>query len=112
MRVRLGEFKVDSGTDLYGKYVRASMGNFIDTYRQASSGRWYKNERTVRTLPGCSIRDDDALTDLNVYEGGGGPNARREADLNRKTMLCNIDILSEDELKELSEINERLRHRL
>jgi hypothetical protein len=33
---------------------------------------------------------------------------QRQSDLNRKTELCHIDRLSEEQLKELHEINERL----
>lgn len=103
----LGEFKVIVGENLYGRYTKVSCGNFVDTYRVTPAGRWYKGARDVRTLR-CTIRDDDALRELNAFETNDGANAI-EADLNRKVQLCNIAMLSEGELLELGKINERLR---
>lgn len=103
----LGEFTILIGENLYGRYTKVSCGHYVDTYRITSAGHWYKGSRDVRTMP-CKIRDDDALRELNAFESNDKANVI-EADLDRKTQLCNIDKLSTDELYELGEINARLK---
>jgi len=103
----LGEFKILIGENLYGRYTQVSCGRYVDTYRITSTGHWYKSARENRPLM-CTVRDDDALRELNAFHTLDKANAI-EADLNRKTQLCDIDKLSTDELYELGEINDRLK---
>lgn len=67
-RKRIGELSRTEGSDISGPYIRVRFGNTIDTYRQTSSGRWYKSSRESRPLSRCEVRDDESLPELNRIE--------------------------------------------